>query len=173
MKVKKALDDYLESVILSEDAKKFLIAREIFRGIHCRHLYEAVIPVVVLGVSAPVLFGIKIGVTRSKILLKGFVALLSISTLLMVYFLVGDFWRRRTEKLLDVSAVQLGINYAQGGVEFYDKALQRHVSLRELMPDGKKLYNLKGESFPSLFREKHVPTSKRRDYCKAILAESK
>jgi hypothetical protein len=51
--------------------------------------------------------------------------------------------------------------------------LRRHIALRDLLPNGKgkKLYNLKGESFPPLIREKAIPIAKRRDNCKAYLAK--
>jgi hypothetical protein len=42
---------------LSDDAKKFLIAREIFRGQRSPHIIESAFPVIVLGVSAPVFAG--------------------------------------------------------------------------------------------------------------------
>jgi hypothetical protein len=170
----KAFDQYIESVILSDDAKKFLIARELQRGIKSRHFYEATFPIIPLCIMAPIFSGMKSGLAGKKILLKGAVTALVFGTTLMFYFWMSDWWRRRTDQILDESAAGLGESYARGGVEFYDKMLRRHIAFRELLPEnrGKKLYNLKGESFPGLLREKQIPISVRRDCCKTFLNKS-
>jgi len=163
----KAVDDFLHSLVLSDNAKKFLIARELQRGLKGRQVYEAFFPVAILAASAPVFSGIKGSLAGRYMIFKGLVLLLTASTVLMVYFWLNDWWHRRTDQLIDTAAADVGIDYALGGVEFYDKKLLRNKSLRELLPDerGKKLYNLKGESFPGLLREKHQPISRRRDNC--------
>jgi hypothetical protein len=116
----------------------------------------------------------KIGQASKKILLKGAGIALPLGTALVLYLWMSDWWQRRTDRILDEAAAGLSESYAQGGVEFYDKMLQRHIALRELLPEnkGKKLYNLKGESFPGLLREKQILISVRRDSCKMFLNKS-
>ena len=166
--ISKAVDDFLRSLVLSDDAKKFLIARELHRGLKGRHVYESLFPVAFLTASAPVFSGILGGVAGNNFIVKGLVLRLTASSVLMVYFWLSDWWRRKTDQVIDAAAAELGRDYALGGAEFYDQMLLRHRSLRQLLPDnrGKKMYNLKGETFPGLLREKHLSASSRRDFCR-------
>ena len=165
---RKAIDDLLNSLVLSDNAKKFLIARELQRGLKGRHVYEALFPVLFLTASGPVLFGIKGGIAGRNPISKGLALMLSAGSVLMVYFWFSDWWHRKTDQMIDAAAAELGVEYALGGAEFYDKMLLRHRSLRDLLPEkrGMKLYNLKGETFPGLLRDKTLPISTRRDFCR-------
>ncbi len=77
--------------------------------------------------------------------------------------------------VLDEAACQLGPSYARGGVEFYDKMLQRHIALREMLPDGKgkTLFNLKGENYSNLKSGIHIRYSDRRDNCRKFVSKQK
>ena len=77
------------------------------------------------------------------------------------------------EKVLDEAACQIGPSYARGGVEFYDKLLQRHIALREMLPDGNRLFNLKGENYSNLRNSNHLRYSDRRDNCRKFVNTKK
>ena len=164
---------FLENLILSEEAKKFLIARELVRGIKSRNFTEAFFPIFILGATAPALSKLfKVSdLKRKPLLIQLLSAVLAVLFVVTFYLCVVDSWRKRGERVVDDAACQLGPTYARGGVEFYDKILLRHVALRELMPDGKgkKLYNLKGENYPPLIRDKSIPIAKRRENCREFL----
>ncbi len=72
----------------------------------------------------------------------------------LLYFTVKDFIQGGIEKDLDVAACQVSPTYALGGIEFYSKQIARNVALRNVLPgdQGKKIFNLKGEYYPSLIR---------------------
>jgi hypothetical protein len=167
---------FLENLILSDEAKKFLIARELFRGIKCRHFTEAFFPIFVLAATVPGLarFFNYSGLKQKPFLIRLAAITFASFFVLSGYLLVIDAWRKRGEQVVDDAACQLGPAYARGGVEFYNKMLLRHIALRELMPDGKgkKLYNLKGENYPPLLRSKHIPFAKRRENCRDFIATS-
>ena len=85
-----------------------------------------------------------------------------------------DVIQYNLESVLDNKACSLGIGYARGGVEYYDKQLKNHIALRTLMPDnkGQKLYNLKGDTWTSLFRPyKQTPITQRKEECMKILKD--
>ena len=168
-----AAAEYLSSLILSDEAKKFVIAREIFRGIHCRHFYESFFPIATLSFSAPFMayFSRQVNLKHQHKIIKGIAYIFTATMIAIVYFSVGDFWRKNAERELDAAACQLGAIYARGGVEFYDKSLRRHIALRELLPNdaGKKLYNLKGDFYPGVVRSKYIPVSSRKQSCQSFL----
>jgi hypothetical protein len=165
--------DYLPNLILSDEAKKFVIAREILRGKKSRHFYEAFFPLSFLSFSAPFLSYLSL-LTNLKWqpkIVKWLAYIVSASIICVVYLSFEDFWHKNIERELDAAACQLGVVYAQGGVEFYDKSLRRHIALRELLPNdsGKKLYNLKGDLIPGLLRTKYLAVSSRKESCESFL----
>ena len=165
--------DFCSDLVLSDAAKKFVIAREIFRGKKCPHLYESFLPVATLSFSAPFMayFSLLSNLKKYPAVIKGIAYIFTATVISVVYFSLGDFWRKNAERELDAAACQLGAIYAKGGVEFYDKSLRRHIALRELLPNdaGKKLYNLRGDVYPGVVRTKFVPVSSRRESCKSFV----
>ncbi len=165
--------DFLTNLILSDEAKKFVIARELYRGVKSRHALETVIPFLTLAGISPFLARLAQGLNLKKkpVLLRGIAGLGGGLFIAFWYFFIVDWWKRITERALDAAACQLGPAYARGGVEFYDKMMRRHVALREFLPDGqgKKMYNLKGEIFPPLIRNKFIPIGKRREFCRTLI----
>ena len=161
---------------MSDEAKKFVVARELYRGVKSRHALETVLPFLTVAAIAPILARISIGLNlkQKPVLLKGIAGLGGGLFITFWYLLIVDWWKKRTERALDTAACQLGPAYARGGVEFYDKMMHRHVALRKLLPDGqgKKKYNLKGEIYPPIIRNKFIPIGKRREFCRTFI-ESK
>jgi len=73
-----------------------------------------------------------------------------------------DLITKLHENYADKRAGTININYAKGGVEFYSKTLQRNMALRSLMgPKGEKTYTLFGNDVEFL-RERHVPFTRRK-----------
>lgn len=74
------------------------------------------------------------------------------------------------EKWADNKVGSIGLNYAQGGVEFYAKTLQRNIALRSLMgSSGEKKYTFYGNDV-EFVRQKHVPFTERKSNME-VLAE--
>jgi len=171
------LDRFRDSLVISENAKKFAIARELERIKSGLLVIETVIPTVLV-LSAFYFLGV---IEREVKILKGgpprvrmaFYMVWAGATFFVTQHLL-DNARRDGEAKFDLRASKLGKEYAEGGVEFYDKKLQRNIALRYLAPvdKGKKFYNLKGEFNEYWFRKKYVPLEERRKICQNVLNEA-
>jgi len=165
----------LGSLILSEKAKAFVIAREL----HYITPYD-----IHVDVALRSLFGILAYTTGSVMNLSlqlsrrfkpwsRFTAfsLVGASWLLM-YVQVNDAlccWR---DNRTDRKAASLTRAYAEGGVDYYESVLQRNKALRTLLgsSDGPRQYTLFGNEL-STIRNPHVQLTARRDNLMKYLKE--
>lgn len=163
----------MKSLVLSDEAKKFALARELV------HL-DTGEPFVYGAVTAGVVgmgYTIASGINRTqqfymrprglRVILYGLVSLFSYG----MWVFGRDFGANMYEADADKAVADLGEKYAQGGLEFYEKVLQRNVALRTLMgTTGEKLYTAYGND-QMLLRTKHIPFTLRRDYFKQRVDE--
>ncbi|MCJ8732247.1 hypothetical protein PDJAM_G00209250 [Pangasius djambal] len=165
------------ALVLSEDAQKFAMAREVAR-LECAGpvLHAAVAPTCLAGawiysVALKQIFGL---FARSVILRAG-VNTLALGLGAVSYFLASDAVNQWLEFHSDRRAASLSHNYTKGGVEFYEKILVRNKTLRVLMgPKGEEMYAPSGNLFPtSLLSMKHAPYTSRRDGILSLLKEEK
>ncbi|KAH8010236.1 hypothetical protein HPB51_026288 [Rhipicephalus microplus] len=78
-----------------------------------------------------------------------------------VYIGFKDAMSQYWDKKADSVAASLGRDYVEGGVEYYEKLLQRNRALRELLGDeGRKYYTSKG-NIDRIIRSDHVPITHR------------
>jgi len=161
------------SMVLSGSAKKFLIAREMNRGLHVFPGLEETKLLLVLPLSFYV-FHFFVFKNLNLELTSRFTRLIwtGICSLFpgLVYITARNIQRDSIERNIDLAASSMGPDYASGGVEWYSKMMARHLALRDLLPDGKgKLqYNLKGEEFQPLIFNKHRPLSTRKNDCQKV-----
>ncbi|XP_057320342.1 transmembrane protein 177 [Microplitis mediator] len=164
----------LESLVLSDDAKKYAIGREIIMTDN-KFIYTEAIAVT----------GIAAAYYASTFKANEILGLLKKprSLRFFVYSVIGAFYwglwamqrdvlTRHFEYVSDKKLSELNENYVKGGLEFYSKTLQRNMALRSLLGDkGNKVYTLKGNE-SSFFREKHIPNTQRKyffeDLCKKL-----
>jgi len=167
---------FKQSVLLTENAKKFVIARELERGKADYPVKMSMLTALNM-VTGSVLydrFVAKFGpAPPSPLVLRTAVLMAHVLFWATLTVLEFDFFRKKTERNIDRGACSHGVGYAQGGIEYYSKVLSRNTALRNLMPNekGKKLYNLKGEKYPGFIRRKHVSFQERRDICNQALLE--
>ncbi|XP_042860335.1 transmembrane protein 177-like isoform X2 [Penaeus japonicus] len=164
-------DSLMKSLILSDEAKKFALAREFV------HL-DSGEPFVFGAVTAGVVgmgYTIASGLNRNqqfyarprglRVIMYGLVSLFSYG----MWVFGRDMGTNLYEAEADKTVADLGEKYAQGGLEFYEKVLQRNVALRSLMgTTGEKLYTAYGND-QMLLRTKHIPFTLRRDFFKQRL----
>jgi len=167
------ISKFSENVYLTENAKKFVIAREIERT----KTPHFVFPALILPLNIISMYVAAKWVNKSFALFA-----LHPSFRLSAYLLQGFFWtfvsitemdilRKKMERNLDDVVSAKDREYALGGVEFYTKMMGRNVALRHLIPNDKgKMYNLKGEHVPGLIRHKHVPYTERKSICEKNLS---
>ncbi len=164
--------DYASTMMLSSNAKAFGIAREL-NYTRTKHLYiDAGLKAFFTGVAftgwffIQDMYGMRHRMNRiQKASLFGFLAFTSA----IVYFLVHDIVSCLRDNAVDAKTGKLGRNYAEGGVEFYEKILQRNRLLRELLGRrGPKVFTYYGNQLAT-WRRPHVELTSRRDHMKKRL----
>lgn len=72
-----------------------------------------------------------------------------------VCFLVRTAIENCFQNNADNQVCNLGEEYIRGGIEYYDKLIQRNLVLRNILPDGNNMYSEKGNelSLISVFSE--------------------
>lgn len=162
------------SLVLSDAAQKFAIAREIsFSSTQLVSTHAAL-----NGVSIFTLYYLSYLFNRRANLftrpLKLRVVLYGLlgSIVGTMWLFLKDFTTYKSELQADDEAAAISEEYARGAVEFYNKTLQRNVALRSLLgSDGPKSYTAAG-NLKETFRTKHVPYVVRRDNALARLKVS-
>ncbi|KAI4893729.1 hypothetical protein NFI96_024904 [Prochilodus magdalenae] len=165
------------ALVLSLDAQKFAMAREVTR-LDCGGplLQAAVAPACLAGawiysVGLKQIFGLLAG----SLILRAGVNVVALGLGAVSYFLASDAVNQWLEYRSDKQAARVSRNYAKGGVEFYEKILSRNKTLRFLMgPKGEEMYAPSGNLFPAnLLSLKHAPYTARRDGLLSLLKEEK
>ncbi|KAA0715731.1 Transmembrane protein 177 [Triplophysa tibetana] len=165
------------SLVFSPEAQKFAIAREVVRlGAGGPVIHAAVAPACIAGacvynVALKQIFGLHAG----SIILRACVNVFALSLGAISYVFASDALSQWLDYSSDRRAASLSSNYANGGVEFYDKILSRNRTLRALMgPKGEELYAPSGNLFPShLLKLSHAPYTSRRDGILNLLKKEK
>ncbi|XP_043264716.1 transmembrane protein 177 [Colletes gigas] len=139
--------NFLNSLILSDDAKKFAIAQEILKVKGNQLLNLAVETLINIGIVIIVynlLYkGFKIS-QRKKLVRYSFHI---IATMLgSLLYRASAVMRNYTfEMKIDEQLAQLNPKYIEGGKEFYSKLLSRNIALRTLLGEtGPKLFTVDG-----------------------------
>ena len=155
---------------MSDDAKRFIIARELHRGQTIQYLSNSLImpAVIAIGYFVSRYINRKLRLFQApplyRIIMYGIMSTASIYSSIML----EDSNKYYTEIELDRKTCKLGPNYATGAIEYYDKALKSNIALRSLISGnyGKNQYNLQGDYWPSFFRPyKHAPFTLRKKTC--------
>lgn len=172
-----AAENLLESLVLSEKAKKFAIAREVLMSQKSLPVYHCVeSPAIFMG-SVILAELARVNMNLSKRPFPLTVLTYGVSGLmgLMMLFQLRDATTTYFEKKVDKEIAELGPEYAEGGKEFYDSIIKRNVALRTLLgAHGTKLYKKDGDEIISI-RQKRTPVSHRSrffsDYLSADSAQ--
>ena len=156
----------IDSLILSEKARQFAIARELFY-VHTFHMYVKAALVGVsfisaywMGAAANAVYGLS---RRLPTASRAVVYSLFAGVGATLYCFASDNYSWYRDRKSDRKAAQLGLDYAEGGVEFYSKLLQRNIALRSLAgQEGSKRYTAYGNEI-HFWRSPNVPLTSRRD----------
>lgn len=162
---------FQKALILSEEAKKFAIAREIHATCTSYVLAKTFV------VAAPIPFLTTIGAfvadwlglihleVRRRVFIYSVWG--SFSLILMVTGF--DLASRLYEKWEDEETSKLSESYARGGVEYYSRILLRNRALRELLGNsGKRSYTEDGD-IKHWIRRPERPFTERRGFCQSEL----
>lgn len=163
------------ALMLSEEAQKFAVAREVARLDSCSPaLTAAVAPLCLAGVwvysvALKQIFSLHTG----PVLLRAAVNALSLGLGAITYLMASDAVGQYVDYSSDRRAATVAPGYAKGGVEFYEKILSRNRTLRALMGSkGEEMYAANGNLFPAnILQLKHTPYTARRDGIQAMIRE--
>ncbi|XP_042350861.1 transmembrane protein 177 [Plectropomus leopardus] len=166
-----------EALVFSLEAQKFAIAREVARLQSGGPVISAAVaPLCLAGVWVySVLMKQVFGLHAGPPLLRGGVNVLALGLGAVSYFLTSDAIGQWMDYKSDRCAAGLSRDYAEGGVEFYNKILARNRTLRSLMGQkGEEMYAPSGNLFPAhLLKLKHTPYTSRREGILTLLNEKK
>lgn len=166
-----------KSLVFSPEAQKFSIAREVARLQSGGPVLSAAVAPLCLGgvwvysVVLKQMFGLHAG----PALFRGAVNVVALGLGAVSYFLTSDALNQWIDFNSDRRAAGLSRDYAQGGVEFYDKILSRNRTLRSLMGQkGEDMYAPSGNLFPAhLLQLKHTPYTSRKEGILNLLKNEK
>jgi len=166
-----AASSFCSSMILSRNAKKFSIARELERTRLQPFMTQGMFSFtfILLTYNTARIINKKLGLFRRPPLIRGIAYLGLLPTMVISYLVVKDAYSRYIDKELDRRAAGVNPEFAAGGVEYYNKLLQRNMALRELEGDGGKArYTGNGEMMQGIIRVKHAGIQERRDICASM-----
>jgi len=160
---------FCDSMVLSPEAKKFALARELKRVGYGPQYYFTTLN------AAWILLTYNIarhGNQKLGLFKKGRFPVHRLMwyaglapTMILSYFLAKDLISRQIEKTSVAAAAGLGPAYAKGGEEYYNHMLLRNKCIGKFEEPYRR-FNLEGELIQGLVRTKRVPLSKLRDLCK-------
>lgn len=153
------------SLILSDAAQKFAIAREISKAASHKVTWDCVLNVSALFTVYYLAYSFNRKANLFKRPLSLRLGLYSIlgSIVFTTWLFIKDFSNYHLEQSADEKAASISEEYAHGALEFYTKILQRNLALRSLLgEEGPKLFTASGNA-REIFRTKHVPFVVHRD----------
>ncbi|XP_015436528.1 PREDICTED: transmembrane protein 177 [Dufourea novaeangliae] len=163
----KIAKDFLKSLIFSENAQKFSIAREILMTKQS----DQRLCLLQLFMHITIVYGLydMIVCRPSKLsprknLIRYVFGSIFFIVGIAVWIAIRDLSVYESEIKVDELLSKLGPKYIQGGNEFYNKLLNRNIALRSLLgDDGKKLFTVNGND-NYLIRHRGVPLFYRKSY---------
>ncbi|KAL5007678.1 hypothetical protein ScPMuIL_016484 [Solemya velum] len=163
----------LESVVLSENARKFALCRELHYS-HSQHVHikSGIVSLSALVAYFPGFLFNRMYKLRERTNLLFRLSMYSVCAGIGMLFCVSviDRYNWHRDKRADRKAAETSKELCEGGAEFYSKLLQRNVAIRELMGSaGAKVYTPYGNEIHSIWRNPHVPLTTRKDYVQDIL----
>lgn len=161
---------FQNAMVLSDNAKRFAIAREVYRGQTNKYLTNGLILPTFIGIGYLLSRALnkKLFLFKKAPIFRGimYCIMATVSTYTAVLF--EDINKYYTDIALDEKTCKLGVEYTKGGIELYDNTIKWNLAFRLLAHEnwGKDMFNLEGNSWPSLFRpHKHIPLTLRRQTC--------
>ena len=169
-----AAEELQNALVLSDKAKAFVIARELFYAksftVHVDTFLQ--FGCLLSAYYSGAWLNSRLLLTLRLKLWARFVAFSTISVAwLLFYVMASDTTHCWYDNRVDRATAKLRKIYAEGGVEYYEKVLQRNCALRTLLGQkGAKQFTRYG-NVVSLLRNRSVQLTSRRDNLLKFLAE--
>lgn len=155
--------NYIHSLVLSEDAKRFSIARELYYADNYRPL------VVVTTIMISSFFSLaasRYAILKYNLMDRHFTQrlpfyIVSGGLAAIMFGLMTDSVNDHYTRKADFRAISLNENYRQGAMEYFSKIILRHKALREEVKGMDNIYDSEGNFKENGFRQRHVPYTER------------
>lgn len=134
----------MKSLILSEPAKKYSIARELILTDNYQIFFKSVsftvtlLPMYALGYHIISLLPAK--PFKIRALAFFFLCNVGIFICLLARTAIENYYQFSADKIV----CNISSEYIYGGIEYYEKLIQRNLALRNIIPDGKNIYSEQG-----------------------------
>lgn len=158
-----AAQDYVNSLVLSDEAKMFSIARELFEGDSYRPLIISALLMGSIAFSTQLSRAavMKMRLQNAHVTQRMVMYMLAAAAGYINFTFISDMFNTYYTKQADERALKVSSAYRQGAVEFFNKLIQRNRALRDLDESFCRVYNDEGETAEPLTRFKHVPLRER------------
>ncbi|CAG0903632.1 unnamed protein product [Cyprideis torosa] len=169
-----AAHELAEALVLSDNAKRFAIARSMLQMCTFEMYFRQFIislPVII-AYSTAAFFNGKLGFIKRPFIARLPIYALSLLHGFLVYVFPTDVVTKFYEREADKDACDLGLNYMVGGAEYYTKIMQRNAAIHELSVVGEKAYSVTGNEIYPFWRSPHLLTRTRRDYIESRIQEA-
>lgn len=153
----------MESLILSERAKKYSIARELMLSDNNRIFFKSLLSFVVL-IPIYVLGNfIHKGLPPKPVNVRTLAIFLLCNVGVLIWVLIRTAVENFYQKKADETLCNISEEYIKGGIEYYGKLIQRNLALRSILPGGENMYSKHGDQqeFISIFSELPLTYRKR------------
>ncbi|XP_065348440.1 transmembrane protein 177 isoform X1 [Cloeon dipterum] len=166
-------DQLLDSLILSDKAKQFALGVQIYEANTAEIFNQSIAPSasIVAYYTLSTHFNQKFNGYARPVSYRAFMYTMIGAFVTGVYYCLREVSTHAMEKQADRKVAKLGLEHAEGGVEYYSKILQRNKVLRRVMGSkGESLFTVSGD-VESLVFTPHVPITQRLISCKKIVEE--
>jgi len=155
---------FTESLVLSEPAKKYSIAHALVLTDNFQILFKSIsfpitlIPMYALGHT--VISSLPVNQFKIRMLAFFLLCNLGIFVWLLARTVINSFYLSEADR----KVCDIGLEYIHGGIEYYEKLIQRNLILRNIIPDGKKLYSEQGNKLAFFSVLSELPLTYRKKY---------
>lgn len=134
----------MESLILSESAKKYSIARELVLTDNYRIFLKSIsfsvicVPMYALGYT--IINSLPAKPINIRALAFFLLCNVGLFVCLLAHSAIENYYQYNADEIV----CNISSEYIHGGIEYYEKLIQRNLALRNIIPDGKNIYTEQG-----------------------------
>lgn len=163
----------IESLNFSESAKKYSIAKELCLTDNLRIFIKCIsFPIVLMpmyALGSTLLNALPANPFRVRALAFFLLCNMGLFVWILVRSAIDNFYQNDADK----KVCNISEEYIRGGIEYYEKLMQRNLALRNIIPGGDELYSEKGDDLGFFTIVQELPLSQRKKYLEYRLKNCK
>lgn len=154
----------MKSLVLSEPAKKYSIARELMLTDNHRIFIKSITPSVVLIPMYVLGHFMYYRLPQNPVRVKSLALVLVSNIGVLVWFLIRTTTEKFYQKKADEKLCDISEEYIKGGIEYYEILIQRNLALRNILPNGENMYSKEGDHIEFISELSELPLTYRKRY---------